>query len=54
MLLKHIADSQNPDEWAALKNRIQQIATPGMEINTYKHNENDAKIQVDYKNLTPE
>ena len=32
----------------------QQIANPGMEINTYKHNENDAKIQVDYKNLTLE
>ena len=25
-----------------------------MEINTYKHNENDAKIQVDYKDLTSE
>lgn len=52
--IKAYSDSQNPDEWAALKNRIQQAATPGMEINTYKHNENDAKIQVDYKNLTSE
>lgn len=56
MLLKHKAysNSQNPDEWTTLKNKIQQIANPGMEINTYKHNENDAKIQVDYKNLTLE
>ena len=47
MLLKHKAysNSQNPDEWATLKNKIQQVANPGMEINTYKHNENDAKIQ---------
>lgn len=52
--IKAYSDSQNPDEWATLKNKIQQAANPGMEINTYKHNENDAKIQVDYKNLTSE
>lgn len=37
-----------------IKNKVQQVANPGMEINTYKHNENDAKIQEDYKNLTLE
>lgn len=52
--IKAYSNSQNPDEWATLKNKIQQVANPGMEINTYKHNENDAKIQVDYKNLTLE
>ena len=32
MLLKHKAysNSQNPDEWATLKNKIQQVANPNI------------------------